>query len=139
MKTLVLTFIVIVLCSFKTEAQEKGDPPKVAHFIDRGAVVGLHVKPEFPGGINAFYNSINKNFRIPDIKKNLSATINVSFVIEKDGTMSSYKVLRDPGYGLGDELLRVLKLIKEKWTPGMQNDKPVRTAQSLPLTINIKD
>jgi len=51
--------------------------------------------------------------------------------------MSSYEILKEPGYGLADELIRVLKTIKEKWSPGMIDDKPVRVSYNLPLTLNI--
>ncbi|MBC8645308.1 energy transducer TonB [Flavobacterium lindanitolerans] len=62
----------------------------------------------------------------------------VYFVVEKDGTLTNIKVVRDPGYGLGAEAIRVLKSIKTKWKPGIQNDKPVRTAYNLPITVEIK-
>ncbi|MNY71524.1 Gram-negative bacterial tonB protein [compost metagenome] len=68
----------------------------------------------------------------------MTAKIYVSFVIEEDGSMSDIKVVRDPGYGLGKEAVRVIKLIKEKWQPETQDGKPVKTSYTLPITINIK-
>ena len=62
-----------------------------------------------------------------------------SFVVEKDGSMSNFKIIRDPGYGMGDETLRVLKLCKTKWKPGIIDGLPVRASYNLPLTINIKN
>lgn len=100
--------------------------------------VGLQVQPEFPGGINAFLAYVNKNFRIPEIEQNMTAKIYVSFVVEKDGSITAIKVVRDPGYGLGKEAERVLKSVKTKWSPGIQNGKPVRASFNLPITINIK-
>lgn len=100
--------------------------------------VGLQVQPEFPGGINAFLAYVNKNFRIPEIDQDMTAKIYVSFVVEKDGTITAIKVVRDPGYGLGKEAERVLKSVKTKWSPGIQNGKPVRASFNLPITINIK-
>ncbi|MCO6147054.1 energy transducer TonB [Flavobacterium sp. NRK1] len=99
---------------------------------------GLQVQPEFPGGIAAFYKYVNNNFRIPEIDQNLQAKIYVSFVVEKDGSLTAIKVLRDPGYGLGKEAERVLKSLKIKWQPGIQNGKPVRASYNLPITINIR-
>lgn len=99
---------------------------------------GLQVQPEFPGGVGAFLTYINKNFRIPEIDQNMTAKIYVSFVVEKDGSITAIKVLRDPGYGLGKEAERVLKSVKIKWSPGIQNGKPVRASFNLPITINIK-
>ncbi|MXN92893.1 energy transducer TonB [Flavobacterium sp. Sd200] len=99
---------------------------------------GLQVQPEFPGGMAAFYSYVNKNFRIPELDQDMTARIYVSFVVEKDGSLTAIKVLRDPGYGLGKEAERVLKSLKTKWSPGIQNGKPVRASYNLPITINIK-
>lgn len=99
---------------------------------------GLQVQPEFPGGIAAFYKYVNNSFRIPELDQNLTAKIHVSFVVEKDGSITAIKILRDPGYGLGKEAERVLKSLKTKWSPGIQNGKPVRATYTLPITINIK-
>lgn len=92
------------------------------------------VKPEYPGGMTAFYNYIGKNFRTPNVNK-LSGKIIVRFVIEKDGSISDITVLRDIGYGTGEEAIRVLKNCS-KWTPGYQNGKPVRVLYNLPINIS---
>ena len=99
---------------------------------------GLQVQPDFPGGIDAFRALISKNFRMPEIDQNLNVKIYVSFVVERDGSLTAIKVLRDPGYGLGKEAERVLKSLKTKWSPGIQNGKPVRASFNLPIAINIK-
>ncbi|WP_417354078.1 M56 family metallopeptidase [Flavobacterium sp.] len=102
-------------------------------------LAGLTKQPEYPGGMPEFYNYINKNFTIPDVKENKVLKIYISFVIEKDGSMSSIKVLRDPGYGAGEEAVRVLKSVPEKWIPGEMDGKTVRSSYTLPITLNIGD
>ncbi|WP_342748338.1 energy transducer TonB [Flavobacterium album] len=99
---------------------------------------GLQVRPEYPGGMQAFYQYVSRSFRVPDLdnEEDISAKIYVTFVVEKDGSLTGIKALRDPGYGLGYEAVRVLKLC-EKWSPGMQNGKAVRTNYTLPIAINI--
>lgn len=101
--------------------------------------VGLQASPEFPGGIKNFLALVGKNFRLPEIGEKATMKVFVYFVVEKDGTLTNIKVARDPGYGLGAEAIRVLKSIKTKWKPGIQNDKPVRTAYNLPITVEIKN
>ncbi|NDI97873.1 hypothetical protein GWA97_02165 [Flavobacterium sp. LaA7.5] len=91
------------------------------------------------GGMSGFYNYINQNFKIPEIKEDITARIYVSFIVEKDGSMSNIKILRDPGHGLGDEALRVLKTMDKKWIPGEMDGKPVRASYNLPITINIRN
>tara|TARA_R110000868_G_scaffold47390_3_gene155522 strand:- start:5175 stop:5999 length:825 start_codon:yes stop_codon:yes gene_type:complete len=97
----------------------------------------LDKMPEFPGGINKFYNYIGKNFESPEVNGESSIRIYVSFVVEKDGSMSNIQVKNDPGYGLGKEAIRVLKSMKTKWSPGMINSKAVRTSYNLPITVQM--
>ena len=93
--------------------------------------------PEFPGGMQKFYNYVGNNYEKPDIDGMTTMKLYVSFVIEKDGSMTSIHVKRDPGYGLGKEAIRVLKSLRTKWSPGMINSKPVRTAYDLPITVEM--
>lgn len=99
-------------------------------------VTGIEAKPEYPGGPNEFYKMIAKNYRTPDVS-GLNGTVIVSFVIEKDGSLTELKVLRDIGYGTGEEAIRVLKL-SPPWKPGHQLGKPVRCSYTLPIKINNK-
>lgn len=97
----------------------------------------LDKMPEFPGGIKKFYNYVGNNFEKPDIEGTNTFRVYVSFVIEKDGSMTDIKVIKDPGFGLGREAIRVLKSLKTKWTPGMIGSKPVRTSYNLPITLEM--
>ncbi|PZX92969.1 hypothetical protein DOS84_13965 [Flavobacterium aquariorum] len=91
--------------------------------------------PEFPGGIKKFYTYVGNNFEKPEIDSENAIRVSVSFVIEKDGSMTDIKILKDPGYGLGAEAIRVLKSLRTKWSPGMFEGKAVRTSYNLPITI----
>jgi protein TonB len=93
--------------------------------------------PEFPGGMDRFYSYVGNNFERLEIEGINTMKLYVSFVIEKDGNMTNIHVKRDPGYGLGKEAIRVLKSLRTKWTPGMINSKPVRTAYDLPITVEM--
>ncbi len=94
----------------------------------------LDAPPEFVGGMQKFYMHIAKNFRVPEVK-GAQGTIYSTFVIEKDGSLSDIKVIKDVGYGTAEETLRVLKSCPN-WKPGMQNGKIVRTQYSLPINIS---
>jgi protein TonB len=115
---------------------DKGVEPSEDNGIYSSA--GLQVQPEYPGGIAAFQRDVTNNFRMPEVDKDLNTKIYVSFVVEKDGSMTNIKVTRDPGYGLGKEAERALKAMKKKWAPGVQNGKNVRASYSLPIVINIR-
>ncbi len=94
--------------------------------------------PMFMGGMEDFYKKVAKEFTLPETNEAITLKVYVSFIVEKDGTMSNIKVLKDPGYGMGKEAIRVLKSIKTKWKPGKKAGKEVRTAYNLPITLNVK-
>ncbi|WP_431242754.1 energy transducer TonB [Flavobacterium sp. P21] len=115
-----------------TKNHPQGDIPNDDYTVYNTA--GIDVRPEFPGGIIEFNKFIEQNFKIP--KDGLKGKIYTTFVIEKDGSLSGIKVLRDIGYETGSEAIRVLQL-SPKWKPGKQNNKLVRVLYSAPLYINI--
>jgi len=108
----------------------KSDGPVTTNKLDQ--------LPEFPGGINKFYAYVGNNFEKPEIEGEETIRVYVAFVIEEDGTMSNIKVTRDPGYGLGQEAIRVLKSLQTKWTPGRIAGHPVRTSYYLPISIKLE-
>ncbi|MBE8727873.1 energy transducer TonB [Flavobacterium hungaricum] len=95
----------------------------------------LDKMPEFPGGIQNFYNYVGKNFHRPELDEEKTLRVYVSFIVERDGSLTDIVVKNDPGYGMGKEAIRVLKSLKTKWSPGMLDGKAVRTAYNLPITI----
>lgn len=95
----------------------------------------LDKQPEYPGGINKFYEYVGNNFEKPEMDETENISVYVAFVIEKDGSMTDVKVLRNPGYGLGKEAIRVLKSLRTKWKPGIKDGQPVRTQFTLPITV----
>ncbi|AWG21561.1 hypothetical protein FFWV33_08470 [Flavobacterium faecale] len=93
--------------------------------------------PAFPGGIEKFYNYVGRTFETPEINEEKMVRIMVYFVVEKDGSMTDIQVKNNPGYGLDKEAIRVLKSLKTKWTPGIINKEPVRTAYSMPISVQM--
>lgn len=93
--------------------------------------------PTYPGGMADFYKLVGRNFKTPEMDLTTGSTVRVlvSFVIEKDGTMTDIKVNRNPGYGLDKEAIRVLKAMKVKWEPGSIKGQPVRVVYSLPIAV----
>ena len=100
-------------------------------------MAGIEVKPEFPGGIDKFYKFVANNYRAPE-EEGLKGKVYVSFTVEKDGSITDIKVLRDIGYGTGAEAIRVLKK-SPKWAPAEQNGRRVRCSYQLPIMIQSAD
>lgn len=96
----------------------------------------LTENPNFPEGMEKFYKFVGENFNIPlEAEKNkVKGRVYLTFIVEMDGTLSNIKVIRDMGYGIGDEAARVLGICP-KWIPGKVNGEAVRTMYSLPITV----
>lgn len=100
----------------------------------------VEVLPSPQGGMAGFGKYVADNYKVPAAaakSKSDGGRITVSFIVEKDGKLSDIKVLRDLGYGTGEEAVRILKNMPP-WRPGMQNGKPVRVAYTLPIAVSLK-
>jgi protein TonB len=114
-----------------------GDGPKGPAVVeeDEGLYnsAGVEVKPEFPGGMAKFYKFIENNYNVPS--ESPGGKVFIQFVVEKDGSLTDIKILRDIGYGTGKEAERVLRK-SPRWTPAEQNGKKVRCSYQLPITLS---
>ncbi|MBK9017382.1 MAG: energy transducer TonB [Saprospiraceae bacterium] len=88
----------------------------------------------------------NINYPIEAREQNVEGTVVVSFVVEKDGYISSPTLLKDIGSGCGAEAMRVmggmneaLKQAKLTWAPGRNKGKPVRTQVSFPIKFKLEE
>lgn len=110
--------------------EEKADDDKIHDFSEQNA--------EFPGGPAAMAQFIQKNLKYPEIalENQIEGTVVVEFVVEKDGSISNIKVLKDIGGGCGNEAMRIIKMMP-KWTPGKQGDMPVRVKMRAPIKFKI--
>lgn len=109
---------------------------KSTQSADGKTFVSVEKVPSFPGGIEGFYKFIVKNLKYPDLarKNNTYGKVIVTFVVERDGSLTDVKVSRGIGDGCDEEAVRVIKS-SPKWMPGMQDNKPVRVAYSVPIVF----
>ena len=98
----------------------------------------VEVLPEYPGGASAMYEFIQKNVKYPESakEKGLEGRVFVQFVVEKDGSLSSFDVLRGVSEDIDAEAIRVLKAMP-KWKPGMNEGKPVRVHFTMPFNFKM--
>ncbi len=90
--------------------------------------------PQYPGGINAFLKFINDNNKLKGKDTDGRGRVIVSFVVERDGSITDIKVARSIGPEFDAEALRLMKLMP-KWKPGIQNGSPVRVQYSVPVSF----
>lgn len=103
---------------------------------DGPVFTAVEKQPQFPGDFGSF---LARNIRYPAVDKdrNIQGRVFVQFIVETDGTLDEFKVMRAPSETLGDESVRVLSL-SPKWTPGYQNDKPVRVMYTVPIAFTLE-
>lgn len=128
MKKLIVMLVLAVLCSTSAMAQ--------IVVVDEEIFLVAENAPEFPGGEDSLYAYIARNIKYPETakKEKIEGRVFVTFVIEKDGQVSSAKILRDIGGGCGEEAIRVVKSMP-KWKPGTQRGNPVRFQFNLPVSF----
>lgn len=97
----------------------------------------VEIMPEPKEGMPNFVKWIGENYSYPQsaLDNNVQGLIQVKFVVEKDGSLSSFEVLRDMGFGTGNEAIKLLKKTK-RWNPGVQNGIPVRVTFTLPIRLS---
>ena len=86
---------------------------------------------------------VYKNVKYPAIAREngIQGRVVVQFVVEKDGSVTDARVLRDIGAGCGDESLRVVNMMNSmprKWVPGKQRGKAVRVQFTLPISYKLQ-
>jgi TonB family protein len=96
--------------------------------------------PEFKGGLEAFGKFLATNMKYPKAARdnNVQGRVIITFVVEKDGSLSNMKVVRGIGSGCDEEAVRVLG-ISPAWKPGIQNGKPVKVQYSVPISFTLAD
>lgn len=103
------------------------------------SVATVEVMPEYPGGMAAFYKWVGNTYQYPAsaVDAGVQGRINVTFVVEKDGTLTDVKVVgKALGFGTSEEAIRTLKKSK-KWSAGIQNGRPVRVQYTLPIMLTL--
>ncbi len=124
-----LAVLLLNLCPGETFAQDD----KIYNHV------ALKNPPSYPGGIQKFYEFLGASIKYPKaaFENNIQGTTYLSFLVEKDGSLTDVKVDgKKLGSGTDEEAIRVLKLSK-RWNPGMYNEKPVRAKYHIPVKFSI--
>lgn len=87
---------------------------------------------------------VYQNVRYPQeaLEKNIEGSVVLTFVVEKDGKISSPRIIKDIGGGCGLEALRVIGAMNEVgvvWTPAKNKGQVVRSVVNLPVRFRIKE
>ncbi len=93
---------------------------------------------EFIGGTSALQEFIKNNLHYPQQAKEakVEGLVFVSFVVEKDGSLSNVSIIKDIGYDCGQEVVRMIKSMP-KWNPAKENGNVVRQQFNLPISFTL--
>lgn len=128
MKNIIKHGLLLVLVCFGISAFAQNKTPYV------------EVVPEFTGGMPAWTTYLQETIAYPKIarEKNIQGKVQLSFIVETDGSLSEIKVLKGIGGGCDEEAVRVLKN-SPQWKPGIQNGKLVRVLYTMLIIFKLND
>ena len=94
--------------------------------------------PQFPGGMAGMMQYLSSNIRYPEDAREAGTQgrVIVSFIVEKDGSISNAKVAKPTYSSLDEEALRVVSAMPN-WMPGKQNGQAVRVKYSVPVSFRL--
>ena len=109
---------------------ETVDPQKCYDIVD--------VMPEFPYGQEGLMNFIQRNINYPAKARrdSLQGRVIVTFIVETDGSLSNFNIVRPLSPELNAEALRVCRLMP-KWKPGRMNYQAVRVKYTIPVIFKL--
>lgn len=95
--------------------------------------------PSFPGGDEARIRFLSENIRYPQMAREsgIQGTVFVTFVVERDGSVTDVRILRGIGGGCDEEAIRVIKAMP-KWNAGKQRGRPVRVQFNMPIRFTLQ-
>ncbi len=102
-------------------------------------LAGVQKPPTFPGGEYDLLKFLAENIHYPAMARDagISGNVAITFVVNKDGSVSDAQVLKDIGGGCGKEAMRVIALMP-RWSPGEANSHPVKVRFTLPVRFRLE-
>ena len=112
------------------------EPPKVEETKVFDVVEEM---PQFPGGSSALFEYLSKNIKYPVVaeENGVQGRVVVTFVVERDGSITDVKVVKSVDPSLDKEAQRVVKSMPH-WIPGKQNGSAVRVKYTVPVTFRLQ-
>lgn len=95
--------------------------------------------PEFPGGDKALMDFLRSHIKYPmhAAKFGVEGRVVVTFVVQRDGSVTDFKVAKSVDKELDEEALRVCRLLP-KFKPATQDGEPVPVWYTLPVTFKLQ-
>lgn len=120
------------------QAQEKKETPTSSTSNEDQVYVAVEKRANYPGGMAAFNNEFISKFITPEKVTDDTVSVIVQFIVEADGSIYDVDVIRDPGYGIGEQVKQIIKGMS-KWIPAEQEGKKVRSQFTLPIKFKVEN
>lgn len=106
--------------------------------IARFVLAENEVLPSFPGGNEAMFSFIGTNLKYPEKckKEGIEGKAFVSFLVDENGSLSNYKVLKADHNLFGDAAVEVIQKMPN-WNPGLKDGKPAKMEITLPFVFKL--
>jgi len=111
---------------------------KVEVVVEAEIFVIVEILPEYPGGDEARIRFLQENLVYPKFAREaqLEGKVYIGFVVEPDGRLTNFSVVRSVAPILDEEAMRVVKMMP-KWNPGKQRGRAVRVQFQVPITFTL--
>ena len=95
--------------------------------------------PSFPGGNSALMAYLNSNVKYPVVaqENGVQGRVVISFVVERDGSITDVQVVKSVDPSLDREAARVVRSMP-RWNPGKQNGQAVRVKYDVPVSFRLQ-
>ncbi|MCI6492036.1 MAG: energy transducer TonB [Prevotellaceae bacterium] len=122
----------------KEEEKTDEEPPINLNGDDEEVLRIVEQLPEYPGGMVEFVKWLTATLKYPDdaLRRRMQGKVMISFIVEKDGTLTGLKVIKSAGKIFDDEALRVARLMPQ-WKPGKADGKPCRSMIAIPIVFEM--
>lgn len=99
----------------------------------------IQKEPSFPGGVPELMKYLAANIKYPPLARenNIQGKVALTFVVNKNGSISDVSILKDIGGGCGKEAVRVIGTMPN-WSPGEANGHPVKVRFTLPVSFKLE-
>lgn len=99
----------------------------------------IETMPQFPGGQGVMMKYLAANIKYPAsaVKAKKQGRVIVTFIVQKDGSVTHAKIAKSVDPELDAEALRIVKAMPN-WTPGTQDGKPVNVKYTIPIVFSLQ-
>ena len=126
--------IAFLFFSFKLSAQNSPkaeNPPEVLTVVEQ--------MPEYPGGTDSLMAYLFRTIHYPIKAKEagIQGRVVMKFIVDETGNVTNIEILKDIGFGCGEEVKRVLSSLPKRFIPGRQSGAAVKVYYSLPVKFTL--